>query len=556
MLTALVLAASTCALHVGRAAPHHAQSQASVSMDAKWEPTRRPYTPDWLRGSSNIYREQQSEYAAYEQQQQQAEAEAPRAGQEELPAAAIIVRSGSEAVLGAQLATTLAAAGMKAVNVGTVEQALATANVRAVFELSVDGSSMDLMEVCSERGADLYRWQGSVGMFKRLCGSGGPAWLSSGANSAVSEDIVTEERGWGYLSGDEEQVVDTSNLTDAELATLLNLPQPQQQHDSTGGKAADDWPAPLISALGYSLQAVSADELAAAAPLTPTARRVLLHKATEAPGTASLADGAHLPPLGTRGTFVSALSGAPLFTSSQRLTSSTGWPSFAAQPSSAAAQHLASATDISGGVVRDECVEAASGAHLGHAFDNVLCINAAAILFVPQAERPPSWVPRPAAPAIDAVLAERPQLLGEAHVATLGGGCFWSMRRALAGLPGVHCALAGFCGGATPCPSYADVCTGESGHVEAVQLAFDPRVLTYTALLEAYWRALPDPTSRYRQGADVGAQYEPCVFYHSEEQRADALRARAALQERLGSDVATRLRHATAFYVADAEHQR
>ena len=473
--------------------------------------------------------------------------------------AAVIIREGDDSKLAQQLTATLAASGMAVVRVESAALGLAVPGLCAVFELSADGSSMGLMHACAEHGHDLYRWQPSVAMFKRLCGEGGgPAWVASSAASAVSEDIVTDERGWGYLSGDEEKVVDTAAMTNEELSALLQLPL-HDGDDSTShdGDNGDEWPAPHVSALGYSLLSVRAEELGrTAAALTPTARRVLLHKGTEAPGTSTLADATALPPRSARGTFISPLSGAPLFLSSQRRTSTSGWLSFAAQPASATAQHLGWASDLSAGTPRVECIEASSGAHLGHAFGNELCINAAALLFIRESEAVPSSLPRPAAPAIDRLLAERPSLLGCAHVATLSGGCFWALRPALAALPGVHCALAGFCGGDAPCPSYERVSSGESGHVEAVQLAFDPTALAYADLLAAFWRLVPEPNSTYRQGPDVGAQYESCVFYHSGEQRDEALRARAALQEQLGCTVATRVRHAQAFCVAGAEHQR
>ena len=102
------------------------------------------------------------------------------------------------------------------------------------------------------------------------------------------------------------------------------------------------------------------------------------------------------------------------------------------------------------------------------------------------------------------LLRADPSHLGRARVATLAAGCFWSLRSALSAVPGVLTAVAGFTGGDVPHATYEQVISGGTGHVEAVQVAYDPRVLSYTELLEAYWLLVPDPTSAYRQGADVG----------------------------------------------------
>ena len=505
--------------------------------------------------------------------------------------ALVLIRPGDDKSLASGLGCTLSQTDLSLFSTpaewGADAEALVTSAsggspVRAIFELSLcSTTSMGLVDVCEKRGADLYRWQPSVAMFKRLVGTSGPAWLAAGDAGGVSEDIVTEERGWGYLSGDEELVVDTAKLSHSEIALLLDLPEESGDGDLASGDASGGGgaPPPEISALGYRIRAAQqpADggpppPAAILASLTDMARSVLLSKATEVPWSYQLADGGAFPGEGgADGTFVSPLSGAPLFATAQRRRSTTGWPSFAAETPSASdgsgsgfSQHLASRVDLSGGIPRDECVEAGSEAHLGHSFEGQLCINAASLVFVRQGEATPEWLPQPAAPAIAQLLRADPRYLGKAHVATLAAGCFWSLRQSLAALSGVLIAVAGFTGGSTDDATYETVCSGTTGHVEAVQVAYDPAMLSYAELMQAYWRCVPDPTSRYRQGADVGAWYEPAVFYHSWEQREMALSSRAELQARISAgapspaeaQVVTRVRPSTQFHLAAEEHQR
>lgn len=452
-----------------------------------------------------------------------------------------------------------------------VSQAAGEAPVRAIFELSVcSTTSMGLLDLCAGSGADLYRWDPAVSMFKRHIGTAGPAWLAAGSAGGVSEDIITEERGWGYLSGDEEQVVDTASLSDDEIRTLLDIPSPSTAPAAEGGEVDEsDQSMPRVSLLGYALpRATGGASLASSPPphvvthLTDLARDVLLHGATEPAGSGLLADGTRFPAEGSEGTFVSPVTGAPLLTSAQRLRSTTGWPSFRHDEGAPTAQHLTFQLDVQGGVPRNECVELSSGAHVGHDFEGTLCLNAAALLFVPAGHAPPDWLPSPAAPAIGVLLHTHPVQVGHARVATLAAGCFWTLRSALAVLPGVLVAMAGFTGGSAARATYEQVIGGETGHVEAVQIAYDPTVISFDQLLERYWELVPDPTTRYRQGADVGSWYEPAIFFHSAEQRDAALATRAqkqhAMSEAAGRavEVVTRIRPAREFWVASDQHQR
>jgi len=107
---------------------------------------------------------------------------------------------------------------------------------------------------------------------------------------------------------------------------------------------------------------------------------------------------------------------------------------------------------------------------------------------------------------------------GTGQVATLAGGCFWCLEAVFDKLKGVASVESGYTGGQVPNLSYAQVCDGDTGHAEAVQIAFDPQVLSYHNLLTVFF-AIHDPTTLNRQGADVGAQYRSAIFYHDEQQR-------------------------------------
>src|SRR5262245_35403247 len=107
------------------------------------------------------------------------------------------------------------------------------------------------------------------------------------------------------------------------------------------------------------------------------------------------------------------------------------------------------------------------------------------------------------------------------NTATLGGGCFWCLEAVYSQMEGVLSVEFGYMGGHTVNPTYRDVCTGSTGHIEVVQVQFDPAVTSYREILEVFF-AIHDPTTRDRQGNDVGPQYRSAIFYHSEEQKREA----------------------------------
>lgn len=142
------------------------------------------------------------------------------------------------------------------------------------------------------------------------------------------------------------------------------------------------------------------------------------------------------------------------------------------------------------------------------------------------------------------------------EIATLAGGCFWCLEAVFVELRGVEKVVSGYMGGDTPNPTYKQVCYGNTGHAEVVQITFDPQVITFKELLEVFF-TIHDPTTLNRQGADMGTQYRSAIFYHSEEQRAIAEQVIAEMTaEQIWRDpIVTEVTAAPEFYTAEDYHQ-
>ncbi len=141
-------------------------------------------------------------------------------------------------------------------------------------------------------------------------------------------------------------------------------------------------------------------------------------------------------------------------------------------------------------------------------------------------------------------------------VATLAGGCFWCMEPPFEKLAGVATVTAGYTGGHTDHPTYEEVCAGGTGHAEAVQIRYDPAVISYRELLEVFWRNV-DPTDDGGQFADRGSQYRTAIFYHDAEQRRQAEDSKRAVESsgRFSGPIATEIVPAGPFFPAEDYHQ-
>lgn len=142
------------------------------------------------------------------------------------------------------------------------------------------------------------------------------------------------------------------------------------------------------------------------------------------------------------------------------------------------------------------------------------------------------------------------------EIATLAGGCFWCLEAVFDDLKGVAAVESGYMGGHLKKPTYADVCSGRSGHAEVVQISFDPAVVSYRDILEVFF-VIHDPTTLNRQGNDAGPQYRSAIFYHTPEQKATAEQVIAKLGAARLWDrpIVTEVTAASQFHVAEGEHQ-
>ncbi|HEM1309679.1 TPA: peptide-methionine (S)-S-oxide reductase MsrA [Listeria monocytogenes] len=140
--------------------------------------------------------------------------------------------------------------------------------------------------------------------------------------------------------------------------------------------------------------------------------------------------------------------------------------------------------------------------------------------------------------------------------ATFAGGCFWCMVKPFDTQPGIEKVISGYTGGHTVNPTYKEVCSGTTGHTEAIQITFDPAVFPYEKLVEVYWQQT-DPTDAAGQFVDRGDSYRPVIFYHNEEQKEIAEKSKAALDAsgRFKKPIVTEIAKAETFYPAEEYHQ-
>lgn len=139
--------------------------------------------------------------------------------------------------------------------------------------------------------------------------------------------------------------------------------------------------------------------------------------------------------------------------------------------------------------------------------------------------------------------------------ATFGAGCFWGIEAAFQRTTGVTETAVGYMGGSLENPTYADVCTGRTGHAEVVEVSYDPDRISYDAILEVFWEN-HNPTTRNRQGPDIGPQYRSAIFFHSPGQETQARASKKQRQGQLSRRIVTEITPASTFYRAEEYHQQ
>ncbi len=292
------------------------------------------------------------------------------------------------------------------------------------------------------------------------------------------------------------------------------------------------------------------------AQLTPEQFRIARGKGTERPFCGILLDNKQ------EGVYSCVCCRLPLFSSASKFQSGTGWPSFFAP---IAEGNVAEESDRSLGMARTEILCARCDAHLGHVFDDGprptglrYCLNSESLVFTLLADlralADPAAMRAAGATAAgaEAAIAGSP----ERATAVFAGGCFWCTEAVFEELDGVIDAISGYAGGTRETADYESVCTGTTGHAESIEIVYDPRKISYEKLLEVFF-ATHDPTTKNRQGSDVGPQYRSAIFFANEREKelAAAFIQDLTAARALAKPIVTTLEPLTGFYPAETHHQ-
>ncbi len=258
--------------------------------------------------------------------------------------------------------------------------------------------------------------------------------------------------------------------------------------------------------------------------LTPEEENVIINKGTERPFSGKYDK--HFD----KGTYTCKRCSAPLYQSDDKFDSSCGWPSFDDEISGAVKR----IPDKDG--QRTEIICANCDAHLGHVFlgegftdkNTRHCVNSISMNFIPASET-------------------------NTEKAYFAGGCFWGVEHFFLNTKGVLSTSVGYIGGHKQNPTYQEVCSGITGHVEVVEVSFAPSIVSFEDLTKLFFE-IHDPTQINRQGPDIGAQYRSAIFYNNEEQRTISEKLIKILEDK-GYEIATDLIKSTTFWEAEDYHQ-
>jgi len=285
----------------------------------------------------------------------------------------------------------------------------------------------------------------------------------------------------------------------------------------------------LISTMGCSQ--VKENKSMKFKELTPEEEQVIVYKGTEAPFSGKYEKS------NEKGVYVCKRCGAPLYRSENKFDANCGWPSFDDEIPGA----IKRVPDADGSRTEIECAKC--GAHLGHVFkgehftpkNTRHCVNSISLDFVP------------------ATQVQHKEQAAKTDTAIFAGGCFWGVEYYMHKSPGVLTVKSGYIGGHKDHPTYQEVCTGKTGHIEAVEIVFDPAKTNYETLARLFFE-IHDPTEWNHQGPDYGEQYQSAVFYCNDEQKEIAEKLIGLLKNK-GFKVVTQVRKATTFWMAEDYHQ-
>ena len=262
------------------------------------------------------------------------------------------------------------------------------------------------------------------------------------------------------------------------------------------------------------LKGLTSDELA-----------ILKNKGTEPPFTGEYND------FFEAGIFICRACKTPLYESNTKFNSGCGWPSFDDEIENAIVRY----EDLSGGRVRTEICCSKCDGHLGHVFvgeeitekNTRHCVNSLSLQF---------------------------KAYNNLEKATCGAGCFWQVEKIFKATTGVYLSSVGYMGGNTENPTYEEVCKGQTNHAEVVHIHFNADIISYDELLEIFWNN-HNPTTKNRQGLDVGTQYRSVVFFHSEEQMKIVESSLKQQSKNWKNPIVTQIISAEKFYRAEEYHQ-